>query len=108
MKNLLNQMKSGDSNISNQEYTKSLIQNEIYQQMLQQMMMRSDIDGKTSKLLQEVKSLMEKNHSDLANKNLSIQTVMRQQNIVTKLLDAENAENERDEDKIRESRITLL
>ncbi len=105
MKNLLNQMKSGDSNISNQEYTKSLIQNEIYQQMLQQMMMSSDIDGKTSKLLQEVKSLMEKNHSDLANKNLSIQTVMRQQNIVTKLLDAENAENERDEDKIRESRI---
>lgn len=105
MKNLLNKMKSGDSNISNQEYTKSLIQNEIYQQMLQQMMMSSDIDGKTSKLLQEVKSLMEKNHSDLANKNLSIQTVMRQQNIVTKLLDAENAENERDEDKIRESRI---
>lgn len=105
MKNLLNQMKSGDSQKINQELAKSLIQNEIYQQMLQQMMMSSEIDGKTAKLLQEVKKLMEKNHSDLANKQLSVQTVMRQQSIVTKLLDAENAENERDKDERRESNV---
>lgn len=105
MKNLLNQMKSGNSQKMNQELAKSLIQNEIYQQMLQQMMMSSDIDGKTAKLLQEVKNLMEKNHTDLANKQLSVQTVLRQQNIVTKLLDAENAENERDKDERRESNV---
>lgn len=105
MKDLLNQMKSGDSQKMNQELAKSLIQNEIYQQMLQQMMMSSDIDGKTAKLLQEVKKLMEKNHTDLANKQLSVQTVMRQQSIVTKLLDAENAENERDKEEKRESHV---
>ena len=49
------------------------------------------------------KKLMEKSHSEFANKKLSIQTVMRQQNIVNKLLDAENAETERDTDDKRES-----
>ena len=46
---------------------------------------------------------MEKTHSDLANKKLSIQTVMRQQNIVNKLLEAENAETEREKDDKREA-----
>ena len=53
--------------------------------------------------LQEAKKLMEKSHTEFANKKLSIQTVMRQQNIVNKLLDAENAETERDTDDKRES-----
>lgn len=104
MKDLLNQMKSGNSKKINEEMAKSLIQNEIYQQILNQMLYNSDIDGQTSKLLQEVKKLMEKNHADLANKKLSIQTVMRQQNIVTKLLEAENAETEKDKDERRESK----
>lgn len=105
MKNLLNQMKSENSQNLSKEFAKSLMQNEIYQQMLNQIMMNNDTDGKTAKMLQEVKKLMEKNHTDLANKKLTIQTVMRQQNIVSKLLDAENSENERDKDEIRESRI---
>lgn len=103
MKDLLNKMKSGDSKSINAEMAKSLMQNEIYQQMLNQMMYNADIDSRTSKLLQEVRQLMEKNHNDLANKKLSVQTVLRQQNIVTKLLEAENAENEKDKDERRES-----
>lgn len=100
LRELLNQMKSGDSEQINKQIAKSLMQNEIYQQMIQKMSNNSEIDDGMSKLLREVKELMEKNHSDLANKKLSIQTVMRQQNIVTKLLQAENAENEREtEDK---------
>jgi hypothetical protein len=100
LRELLNQMKSGDSEDINKQIAKSLMQNEIYQQMIQQMYNSSEIDDGISKILREVKELMEKNHSDLANKKLSIQTVMRQQNIVTKLLQAENAENEKEtEDK---------
>jgi hypothetical protein len=101
MRDLLNQMKSGDSQKINQQIAKSLMQNEIYQQMLQQMYNSSEIDDGIAKLLREVKEMMEKNHSDLANKKISIQTVMRQQSIVTKLLEAENAENERDKDDKR-------
>lgn len=103
LRDLLNQMKSGESEATNRELAKMLMQNEIYQQMLEQMMRNADIDGQTAKLLQEAKKLMEKSHSEFANKKLSIQTVMRQQNIVNKLLDAENAETERDTDDKRES-----
>ena len=103
MRDLLNQMKNGNTDKTNRELVKTLMQNEIYQQMLEQMMYNADIDSQTAKLLQEVKQLMEKTHSELSNKKLSIQTVMRQQNIVTKLLEAENAEAERDKDDKRES-----
>ena len=101
LRDLLNQMKSGDSEEINKQIAKSLMQNEIYQQMIQQMYNNSEIDDGISKLLREVKELMEKNHSDLANKKLSIQTVMRQQNIVSKLLQAESAENERETEEKR-------
>ena len=101
LRELLNQMKSGDSEEINKQIAKSLMQNEIYQQMIQQMYNSSEIDDGISKILREVKELMEKNHSDLANKKLSIQTVMRQQNIVTKLLQAENAENEKETEEKR-------
>ena len=103
MRDLLNQMKSGDQGKNNSEIVKSLIQNELYQQMLNEIMYNSDIDSQTAKILQEVKNLMEKTHSDLSNKKLSIQTVMRQQNIVNKLLEAENAETEREQDERREA-----
>lgn len=103
MRDLLNQMKNGDQGKNNAEIVKSLIQNELYQQMLNEMMYNSDIDSQTAKILQEVKNLMEKTHSDLSNKKLSIQTVMRQQNIVNKLLEAENAETEREQDERREA-----
>ena len=101
LRELLNQMKSGDSEEINKQIAKSLMQNEIYQQMIQQMYNSSEIDDGISKILREVKELMEINHSDLANKKLSIQTVMRQQNIVTKLLQAENAENEKETEEKR-------
>lgn len=103
MRNILNQMSKGNNEQINQQIVKSLIQNELYQHMLDQIMYGSDIDAQTAKLLQEIKNMMEKNHSDLSNKNISVQTIMRQQNIVTKLLEAENSENERDKDNERKS-----
>ena len=103
MKDLLNQMKNDNGKQLNNELAKSLVQNEIYQQMLQQMMYNSDIDDKTAKILQEIEKLMQANHRDLANNRLSAQTMLRQQKILTKLLEAENAENEREEDNKRES-----
>lgn len=103
MKDLLNQMKNENGKQINNELAKSLMQNEIYQQMLQQMMYNSDIDDKTAKILQEIEKLMQANHRDLANNRLSAQTMLRQQKILTKLLEAENAENEREENNKRES-----
>ena len=46
---------------------------------------------------------MEKNEEDLVNKNINIETLKRQQDILTRLLESEKAERERDQDNKRES-----
>jgi hypothetical protein len=46
---------------------------------------------------------MEKTETDLVNKNLTSETMRRQQEIMTRLLEAEKAERERDQDDKRES-----
>lgn len=47
---------------------------------------------------------MEKTETELVNKKLSNEALMRQQEILTKLLEAENSQREQDEDKQRESK----
>ncbi|WP_421977566.1 DUF4175 family protein [Roseivirga seohaensis] len=56
-----------------------------------------NLGEKIDKLIEQ----MEKNEEDLINKNLTEETVERQQEILTRLLEAENAMNERGEDEER-------
>ncbi|MGW8123416.1 DUF4175 family protein [Roseivirga echinicomitans] len=56
-----------------------------------------NLDEKIDKLIEQ----MEKNEDDLINKNLTEETVERQQEILTRLLEAENAMTERGEDEER-------
>jgi hypothetical protein len=53
--------------------------------------------------LQKIIDEMNKTESDLVNKQLTNELLQRQQNIMTRLLEAENAEKERDEKEERES-----
>lgn len=55
--------------------------------------------GNLLKLAEE----MEKNENDIVNKNITSETLKRNQDILTRLLDAENAEREREFDDKRES-----
>ena len=61
-------------------------------------------DGKsTLGNLGEAIKQMEKTEKELVNKNLTAEALKRQQDILTKLLEAENAERERDQKQERES-----
>ena len=53
--------------------------------------------------LQETIDQMEQNETDLVNKRLTQELINRQKDILTRLLEAENAERERDEKEERES-----
>ena len=53
--------------------------------------------------LQDIIDQMEQNETDLVNKQLTQELINRQRNILTRLLEAENAERERDEKEERES-----
>ncbi|MGI4885886.1 MAG: DUF4175 family protein [Janthinobacterium lividum] len=51
----------------------------------------------------EVKKLMEQTETDLVNKRLTEQTLLRQQQILTRLLEVEKSARERDQDSKREA-----
>ena len=48
--------------------------------------------------------MMEQTETDLVNKMITQETLMRQQEILTKLLEAETAEREREQEERRESK----
>ena len=55
--------------------------------------------GKIDKIIED----MEKNESDIINNRITQETINRQKEILTRLLEAENASRERDEDNKRKS-----
>lgn len=57
-----------------------------------------------SKALQQIADMMEQIEKDIVNKNITNETLRRQQDIMTRLLEAENAEREREYDEQRESK----
>ncbi len=61
-------------------------------------------DGKSNGTqLSEMKKLMEETEKDLVNKRLTQETIMRQQDILSKLLESEKAVRERELDEKREA-----
>ncbi len=53
--------------------------------------------------LKKIEDLMEQNENDLINRNLTIETIKRQEEIITRLLESEKAEREQEFDEKRES-----
>jgi hypothetical protein len=60
-------------------------------------------NGNDGNSLKDIKEKMEQNELDLVNKRLTEQLISRQKEIVTRLLDAEKAQRERELDDERES-----
>ena len=84
---------------------KMAAQQEAIRKAMQDLANQLDKDGKNGnkgnldKMLQD----MEKNETDIVNKNITQETLKRQQEIMTRLLDAEKSERERDEDDKRKA-----
>jgi hypothetical protein len=91
-------------NISEQMARMARQQQEIRQQ-LEQVSRQQNKDG-TGKLgnLDKISKEMEQTESDLVNKRITEESIKRQQLIQTRLLEAEKAEQEREQDKKRESK----
>lgn len=53
--------------------------------------------------MQDLSKLMEQTENDLVNKQLTLETLRRQEEIMTRLLEAENAEREREKEERRQS-----
>jgi hypothetical protein len=104
---MLKQMKEGkgkDGKSMNKQLAQSLAQQGIFRQMLSEMINNGTLQGETMKKLEEIKRMIDQNEKDIVNKNITPTTIQRQEQIQTRLLEAENSEFQRETDKKRESR----
>ena len=90
----------GGMNGMNEQLVKLAAQQEALRQMMQQLMNEGNTPGDMKNTMKE----MEETETDLVNKNITQETMKRQQEILTKLLDYEKAEKEREQDNKRESK----
>lgn len=103
MQQMLDQMKkNGQQGQSGEQLAKMLMQQEMMQKMLNDMM-NGELSPDAAKYMKEANQMIEQNIKDLVNKNITQQTVNRQDQIITRLLQAENSQNERDTEQKRQS-----
>lgn len=109
LKDLLNKLikdlKNGNQSGGNtsKQISEMLAKQEMFQQSLFNLLNNGDIGSETSELLKQINQLIEQSKHDFINKNISPLLVQRIDQIKSKLLEAEKAENERDQDNRRQS-----
>jgi len=96
---------SGQGSGVSEQMARMARQQQSIRQQLQQLSRQQNKDG-TGKLgnLDKISKEMEQTETDLVNKKITEESLKRQQQIQTRLLEAEKAEQEREQDKQRESR----
>lgn len=97
--------KSGLSGKSlSEELAKLAAEQEMLRKSLQEMeQMMKEQGGNPSNEIKKLSEMMEQTERDLVNKNITNETIMRQREIQTRLLEAEKSMRERDWDNKRES-----
>lgn len=105
------QMKSGQKKGEQQGMSKELAEmaqkqamiREALEKMAQELGGGNTEDGKLAKQLEQLADQMDKTEEDIVNKQLSIETLKRQEEILTRLLEAEESERKRKQDNERKS-----
>ncbi|MBN2681877.1 MAG: hypothetical protein JXR58_05180 [Bacteroidales bacterium] len=107
LEQMIDQLKNGEGMPGkaggSKEIAKMIAENEKFRQALDEMMNGTNLSPESAKKLKEIKSLVEQNERDLANRNITPNLLKRQNLILTRLLEAENSEYQREIDKKRES-----
>jgi hypothetical protein len=88
-----------------EELARMAAQQEAIRNELQQLNMMENKDGQgTLGNLEQMAKQMEETEKDLVNRRLSAETIKRQEDILTRLLESEKAEREREQDEKRQSK----
>jgi hypothetical protein len=104
LQQMIEQMKSGNPQNMGKEMGQTLMQHEMMQQMLRDIMNNGSVGSSAKKELQQIDNMLEENRRELMNKSVNAQTIARQNQITTRLLEAEKAEKEREYEDKRESK----
>ncbi len=104
LQQMIDQMKKGDTGKMSKSIGQTLAQQEIMQQLIRDMVNSGSVGSKASDQLKAIDQLLEQSRRDLINKNVTNELINRQNLILSKLLDAEKSEIERDFEDKRESK----
>ena len=104
LQKMIDQMKKGDLKQMSQSIGQTIAQQEIMQQLIREMVNSGTVGSKTGDQLKTIDQLLEQSRQDLISKRISNELVNRQNLILSKLLDAEKSEIERDFEDKRESK----
>ena len=109
MQQMINQMKqnggqSGSGKGPNaKDVAQMIAQQEMLQQMMNDMMNSGGLSPESAKILSEINRMMEQNMKDLVNGNITPETINRQEMILTRMLEVEKSDHERELDDKRKS-----
>ena len=101
---MMQMMKEGASQSQmNKELGQALSKQEKMQNMLQQMMNQGDVGSSAYETLKKAEQLLGDVKNDLIRSNVNAETIERNEQILTRLLESEKAEQERGEEEKRKS-----
>ena len=106
MQQMMQQMKEGGmpSGQMQKQLSEMLMKEQMLKQLGNQMMKDGELSPEGVQQLKDIQRLLDQTERDIVNQNITPQTLMRQEQILTRMLEAEKAEKERDQDKERESK----
>jgi hypothetical protein len=89
--------------LQSKEFAQMAARQAAMRNALREMQKARQEKGKGSKALDEIMQQMDETENDLVNKRLTNETLRRQEQIMTRLLEEERAEREQDEDEKRQA-----
>ncbi len=103
MQKMQQQLQEGQMN--SEKFAKLAAKQAALRKMLREIQKEKQSQGKGSKELEGIINDLDKIETELVNKNLNNEMLKRQQKILTRLLEAENAERQRGEEEKRKSEV---
>lgn len=107
LQQMIDQMKKGEMGKMNKSIGQTLARQEMMQQLIKDMLSGSTVGSQAKDQLKAIDQLLEQSRRDLINKNVTNELINRQNLILSKLLEAEKSEMERDVDDKRESKTAV-
>lgn len=103
MKDIAEQRQKGEDGKMSEEFARIAAEQAALRKELEAKQRKLMEQGKGSKELQQLIDLMDEMETDMVNKRMTQQMMMRQQEILTKLLEAEKAERQQELDEKRKA-----
>ena len=107
LQQMIDQMKSGNMGKLSKSIGQTIANQEIMQKLIRDMLQGSSVGKEAQGKLKAIDQLLEQSRKDLINKNITNELINRQNLILSKLLDAEKSEIERDFEEKRESKTAV-